>query len=245
MSAVCLPWTPETMANAIIWKAPPSICHGCGFHVRQKLFPKAVKCPPSLIWFLSPLLSPVSKRYRQWSLVSHFRGCFVFCSSEDFQMSLASVPHLLYALGVHICSWQRCDLVPASLFFPSNPDEKIKNKKHASLSAFLALRRNPCPYSLLCISHLSADGALPVQTGKCTAQGMPFPERVLPDPAALPRQLSVRSSCHRCTLLGVREGRQAAVWVTLLALVEEDASRQYQSYNAACILLLRAPTCLC
>lgn len=174
----CLPWTPGAMANAIIWKAPLSVCHGCGFHVRQKLLPKAAKSPPSLIWFLSPLLSPVTKRSGQCSLISHFWVFFFFCSSEDFQISLATVPHLPYALGVHICSWQRCDFVPEPLSSLSNPTEMRKINK-ASLSASMAFRSNPCPCSLLYISHLSADGALPVRTGMCTAQGLPFPSKSL------------------------------------------------------------------
>lgn len=57
--------------------------------------------------------------------------------------------------------------------------------------------------------------------------GLPFPEKVPPDPAALPQQLSVRNSCHHCTLLGVGEGRRPAVSETLPAPMEEDASRQY------------------
>lgn len=124
----CLPWTPGATANAIIWKAPPSACHGCGIHVRQKLLPKAAKSSPSLLGFLSPLPSPVAKRSRRCSLVSHFRGCFFFCSSEDFQSSLATVPYLLYELGWHICSWQRCDFVPPPLSFPNNPAEIINKK---------------------------------------------------------------------------------------------------------------------
>lgn len=78
-----------------------------------------------------------------------------------------------------------------------------------------------------------------------TTQGLPFLEQVPPDLVALPQRLSMRNSCRRCTLLDIGEGRQAAVSETLPAPMEEDASRQYWSYNACCILLLRAQTCLC
>lgn len=113
----CLPWTPGATANAIIWKAPPSSCHGCGFHARQKLLPKAAKSPLSLIWFLYPLLRPVTKRSGQHGLFSLSWGCFFFCSSEGFRISLVAVPHLLYPLDVHICSWQRRDFILHPIFF--------------------------------------------------------------------------------------------------------------------------------
>lgn len=231
--------------NSIIWKAPLSICHGCGFHVGQKLLPKAGKSPPSLMSFLSPLLSPVAKRSGQCSLLSHFKGCVFFCSSEDFQISLATVPHLLYGLGVHICSWQRCGFVPSPLFFfPSKPDEINKKKKiHASL-------------------HLWLQEAIPVlapSSALVTSQQMVLclcrlaraqPRAALPEESSpgssCPSSAALRTnSCYHCTLLGAGEGRQPAVSETLPAPMEEDASRQYWSHNAGCTLRLRAPMCLC
>lgn len=113
----CLPWTPGATANAIIWKAPPSSCHGCSFHARQKLLPKAAKSPLSLIWFLYPLLRPVTKRSGQHGLFSLFWGCFFFCSSEDFQISLVTVPDLLFLLEVHICSYRDMILYYSLFFF--------------------------------------------------------------------------------------------------------------------------------
>lgn len=92
-------------SQCISRRAAPSTCHGCGFHMRQTLPPKAAKSPLSLTWFLSPFVSPTANRCRQCSLFSHFRECLFFYSSEGFLMASAIIPLLLYALDVHICGW--------------------------------------------------------------------------------------------------------------------------------------------
>lgn len=112
----CIPWTPGATANVIIWKPPPGVCHGCGFYVRQKLPPKAAKSPPIFIWFLPLSWASWQKDLGSADWFSHFWGCFFFCSSDDFQISLATAPHLFYALRVHICTWQRYDFVQEPLF---------------------------------------------------------------------------------------------------------------------------------
>lgn len=99
----CLPWTPGAMAIQSSERHLRASAMAVAFMSGRNFFQRQLKAQ-SLILFLSPLLSPVAKRSGQCTLVSHFKGCLFFCSSEDFQISLATVPHLLYGLGVHIRS---------------------------------------------------------------------------------------------------------------------------------------------
>ena len=51
-----------------------------------------------------PFLSLTVNRSRQCSLISHFRDCFFFYSSEGFLATSATIACLLYVLGARICA---------------------------------------------------------------------------------------------------------------------------------------------
>jgi len=72
-----------------------------------------------------------------------------------------------------------------------------------------------------CSTHLSPDGALPVQTSTRTAQGQPYPQQIPLDSLTHPQQLSLRAQLPPWHLAGCQRRRQAAASEALLAPMEE------------------------
>lgn len=131
-------------------------------------------------------------------------------------------------------------------FFPSSPGEiYVHTQTHTWVSLHGWLWEVIPALAASCSSHLSPDGALPVRTSTCTAQGQPFLQQIPLDPATRLQQLCLWAQLPSRHLAGCRRRQASSCFGGAAGSDGGDASRQCWSYCAACTLLLRAHTCLC